>query len=100
MDFEWDEHKNRQNIRQHGFDFADAHQVFAGPFLAAVDTRQDYGEERWIGIGMIRGLVVVVVFTQPEPSVIRVVSLRKATKKERRRFESIIGSQGRRGVWE
>ena len=100
MDFVWDEHKNRQNIRRHDFDFADARQVSAGPLLAAIDTRQDYGEERWVGIGMMQGLVAVVVFTQPQPDVMRIISLRKATKKERRRFERFTGSQGRRGVWE
>jgi uncharacterized DUF497 family protein len=53
--FEWDEIKNRSNIRKHGFDFADAEEMFRNNLLARPDTRQDYGERRWIGIGAIRG---------------------------------------------
>jgi uncharacterized protein len=46
MRFEWDEVKNRANIRMHGFDFADAEEMFRSPLLAHPDTREDYGEER------------------------------------------------------
>jgi uncharacterized DUF497 family protein len=53
--FEWDEKKNRQNFKKHGFDFADAEGMFRGFLLVRPDTREDYGEERWIGIGMISG---------------------------------------------
>jgi uncharacterized protein len=55
MGFEWDEATNRANIRKHGFDFADAEEMFRGTMLVRPDARDDYGEERWIGIGMIRG---------------------------------------------
>jgi len=51
MVFEWDEAKNRANIRKHGFDFADAEEMFRGFLLVRPDTREDYGEERWIGSG-------------------------------------------------
>jgi uncharacterized protein len=46
MRFEWDDAKNRANVRKHGFHFADATEMFDGPFLARPDTREDYGEER------------------------------------------------------
>ena len=55
MRFEWDEAKNRANIRKHGFDFAEAEEMFRGVLLVRPDTREDYGEERWLGIGMLRG---------------------------------------------
>jgi uncharacterized DUF497 family protein len=42
--FEWDEQKNKENIRKHGLDFADAPEVFLGPLLTDLDTRKDYGE--------------------------------------------------------
>jgi len=45
MTFEWDEAKNRANIRKHGFDFADAEEMFRGPLLVRPDTREDYGEK-------------------------------------------------------
>jgi uncharacterized DUF497 family protein len=47
VNFEWDEDKNQENIRKHGFDFADAWEIFEAPMLTALDTREDYGEERW-----------------------------------------------------
>lgn len=53
MQFEWDEQKRKTNIRKHGFDFRDAWKVFNSPMLVAPDDRQDYGEDRWIGIGML-----------------------------------------------
>jgi uncharacterized protein len=46
MKFEWDETKNRANIRKHGLDFADAEEMFHGALLAYPDTREDYGEDR------------------------------------------------------
>ncbi len=49
MKFEWDEEKNKENIRKHGFDVADAWEIFELPVLAALDTREDYGEDRLIG---------------------------------------------------
>lgn len=93
MKFEWDEDKNDQNILKHGLDFADAEAVITGPspFLARLDDRHDYGEDRWQGIGMLYGVVVVViVFTEPRTNVIRVISMRKATKYERREYEKRV----------
>jgi uncharacterized DUF497 family protein len=55
MKFEWDQAKNRTNIRTHGFDFVDAEEMFRGALVVDPDTRKDYGEIRWIGIGTIRG---------------------------------------------
>jgi len=90
MDFTWDEAKNRANIRKHGFDFADAEEMFRGLLLVPPDTREDYGEERWIGLGMTRGCVAVVVFTEPEPGKIRIISLRKADYEDRQQYEAAI----------
>jgi uncharacterized protein len=90
MRLEWDEQKNQANIRKHGFDFADAREIFQAPMLTALDTRQDFGEDRWIGIGSLRGRVVVVVFTEPSSDTIRIISLRKAVKRERVRYEKAL----------
>ena len=88
--FEWDERKNRANLRKHGLDFADAWEVFQGPMLAYADVRKDYGEDRWLGIGMLRGEAVFLVFTEPQPDVIRVISMRKASRNEREGYEKAI----------
>jgi uncharacterized DUF497 family protein len=93
VNFEWDEQKNAANIHKHGFDFTDAWEIFESPMLTAPDTREDYGEERWIGIGFLRERVVVIVFSERSDEVIRVISLRKALKHERIRFEEAIRDQ-------
>jgi uncharacterized protein len=90
MTFEWDPAKNRANIRKHGFDFADAEEMFRGLLLARPDVAEDYGEQRWNGIGMIRGRVAFVAFTERPPDTIRVISLRKANHEERKQYEEAI----------
>ena len=88
MDFVWDEPKNESNIGKHGLDFADARRIFDAPVLIALDNREDYGEDRWIGIGLLDGRVVVLVFTELDEHTIRVISLRKALRHERERFRA------------
>ncbi len=90
MNFEWDPQKNKENIAKHGLDFADAPRVFRLPLRISLDKRQDYGEDRWIGIGMLDGRVVVVVFTEPNEQTIRIISLRKALPYERKRYEQYL----------
>jgi uncharacterized DUF497 family protein len=46
MRFEWDDKKNRANIRKHGLNFVEAAEMFHGPLLVRPDTRDDYGEKR------------------------------------------------------
>ncbi len=87
MKFEWDERKNQINIQKHRMDFKEAYKVFESPMLVNIDNRGDYGEERWVGIGMIDARVVTIAFAEPEEDVIRVISLRKAITKERKRYE-------------
>lgn len=90
MKFEWDEAKNRVNIRKHGFDFADAWEAFASPMLSTPDFREDYGEDRWTGIGILKGRVIVLAFTERDPDTIRIISMRKAKKHERAKYEEEI----------
>jgi uncharacterized protein len=90
MQFEWNEAKNRANVRKHGFHLSDAPEMFAGPFLARPDMREDYGEERWIGVGVTRGRVAFVAFAVVSEETIRIISLRKATNEERKEYEAAI----------
>jgi len=91
MEFKWDEKKNRENLRKHGLDFADAWQLFQHPVFVKLDDREDYGEDRWIGIGMMsNGIAVVFIFTEKDKETIRIISMRKATKNERARYEKAI----------
>ena len=90
MNFEWDEEKNEENIRKHGFDFADAWEIFESPMRAALDTREGYGEDRLNGIGLLGNRIVVVVFTGRGEDIIRIISLRKALRHERKKFEEAL----------
>lgn len=80
MDFDWDDNKNRGNIAKHRIDFADVSGMFNEPMLVEPDKREDYGEDRWIGIGLLRNIVAVVIFTEPAADSIRIISARKANK--------------------
>jgi uncharacterized protein len=90
MQFEWDEVKNRANVSKHGFHLSGAPEMFEGPFLARPDTREDYEEERWIGVGVTRGRVAFVAFAVVSQETIRIISLRKATNEERKEYEAAI----------
>ena len=58
--------------------------------LVKMDEKNDYGEDRYIGIGFLRNKAVVVVFTEPHPENTRIISLRKATKDEEKKFKEAI----------
>jgi uncharacterized protein len=90
MKFEWDEAKNNANIRKHGFDFVNAEEMFRGLLVVDLDTRADYGEKRWVGIGSIRGRTACVVFTEPGPEIIRIISVRRASRREGKQYEKAI----------
>jgi len=77
----WDEAKRRANLRKHGLDFADAEQVLAGITCTIEDRRFEYGERRFITLGMLHDTVVVMAHTE-SPATIRIISMRKATRHE------------------
>ena len=58
--------------------------------LVALDTRQDYGEDRWLGLGLIEHRVVVVVYTYRDSDIVRVISMRKAMQYERLQYEEFL----------
>ena len=93
-DFEWDPEKGRVNRRKHGVTFEEATTVFHDPrMLTIYDDEHSKTEDRWITLGMsAAGRVLVVCHTFREQSgksaTIRIYSSRKATKRERRRYEA------------
>lgn len=93
MQFDWDDDKNEANVLKHGLDFEDAAEVFDGPVLRRRDTREGYGEERWVGLGLLGRFVVAVVFTLREPDIIRIISMRKATQDERNKFQDALQNE-------
>jgi hypothetical protein len=57
-----------------------------------MDTRQYYGEERWVGIGFLGGIIAVIVYSEDdERDETRIISVRKATKNESNRFKETLG---------
>jgi uncharacterized protein len=90
MRFEWDEAKRLANLQKHGVDFRDAPEMFTGKMVIALDRRVDYGEERYIGFGVLQGRVMAVVFSRRLPDIIRIISLRKANPREQRRYEQTV----------
>lgn len=61
--------------------------------LMALDDREDYGEDRWIGIGMLKTQVVIIVYTEPDENTIRIISMMKALTHERIRYEQLLRDQ-------
>jgi uncharacterized protein len=95
MRFEWDEAKSLANRRKHGVSFEQASRVFYDPLYVSVRDRIQGGEERWQTLGLVGGfLLLIVAHTVREErdegtsvEVIRIISARRATPKERRRYE-------------
>jgi uncharacterized DUF497 family protein len=81
MEYEWDDEKAKLNKAKHGVVFDAAHLFQFGSAKIIVDDRKDYGEERLIGLGLIGERVFVIVFTE-RGSARRVITLRKANKRE------------------
>jgi hypothetical protein len=88
--FEWDEAKRKSNIDKHGFDFVDAEKVFEGLTFTVEDTRQDYGEERFITLGLLNGEVIYIAHTEQKGN-IRIIMMRKATRYEAQNYFEQIG---------
>ena len=86
MDYEWDPDKSRANAKKHGcafeivvgFDWASA--------LEVLDDRFDYDEERWLALGRIGSKLYALVFSPRGEDLVRVISLRPATKNERKTY--------------
>ena len=92
--FKWDESKNRRNIAKHGISFSSASTLFNHPHFVCLDTRERYGEDRWVTIGWIGFMIGVVVFTEREEDQgnksIRIISARKASTREIELYEQEI----------
>jgi hypothetical protein len=91
MTCEWDEAKSRSNFVKHGLDFADAEQVLTGPCVTFVDSRFDYGEVRLIALGLLAGRVVVIAHAPRGEDTTRIVSMRKANRREQSIYQKRLG---------
>ncbi|HYU33129.1 MAG TPA: BrnT family toxin [Thermoanaerobaculia bacterium] len=89
MRFEWDEEKRAANLRKHGIDFVGVEAVFGGFTVTTEDDRWSYGEQRLVTFGVLEGRIVAVVHTE-STRVIRVISIRKATRSEEKGYLSAL----------
>ncbi len=84
--FEWDEAKAEANLSKHGIGFPDAARVFDDVRrLEWLDDRMDYGEERFITIGVVDDREIVVAYTMRGENR-RLITARRATRREREAY--------------
>jgi uncharacterized protein len=85
-DFEWDERKAAINFRRHKLSFLLARRVFSDAFaVIEQDLSEDYGEERFVAIGIADNVLMTVVYTERGER-IRIISARKANSHEQRKY--------------
>jgi uncharacterized protein len=88
--FKWDPRKALSNKRKHGVSFELAKEVFQDELQSRSPRGFEEGEERWWTTGQVGPWILVVVYTwieNEDEDIIRIISARKATASERRRYE-------------
>ena len=90
MTLSWDENKRSDTLANRQLDFADVDKIFSGFHVDQVDDRKDYGEVRYIVVGMIDEKFFVAVWT-PRPDSKRIISMRKANAMEEARYRAALG---------
>jgi uncharacterized DUF497 family protein len=92
---EWDPAKNEINRTKHGIDFETAQLVFDDPCCVTFVERVTNGEERWQAIGSIENIIILVVvhtyWEDVSGEVVRIISARPATRRERKLYAQAIG---------
>ena len=83
MEIEWDLEKATSNLQKHGVTFEEASTALLDPLALAQEDAASEGEPRWVLIGMsARARLLTVIYTLRRPERIRLISARKATRKE------------------
>ena len=83
MEIEWDSEKATSNLQKHGVSFEEASTALLDPLALAQEDATSEGEPRWVLIGMsARARLLTVIYTLRRPERIRLISARKATRKE------------------
>jgi uncharacterized protein len=88
LTFEWDEVKAKENLKKHGVSFEEGKTIFNDSFLFTFpDIEHSVDEERYINIGISANGRILIVSNTERQEIIRIVSCRKATARERRFYE-------------
>jgi uncharacterized protein len=96
MTFEWDDAKDFANQKKHGVSFQRAARVFLDPLRVTKVERIEQDETRWQTFGVIEGIVLLMVAhtwldIDSEVEIVRLISARRATRRERRIYENEDG---------
>jgi uncharacterized DUF497 family protein len=86
MKYEWDENNRVANLAKQGVDFIDAENFDWSSAIETIDDRFNYIEDRWIALGFIGSRLHVIIYTMQGENV-RLISLRKANKREKDYYE-------------
>lgn len=90
MRISFDPKKRTKTLKERRLDFAEAGRIFEGLTYTLVDDRRDYGEERYITIGLLAGRMVAVVWTARGTSC-HIISLRKCNDREQAKYKAKLG---------
>jgi uncharacterized DUF497 family protein len=83
----WDTWKNRRNIKKHGVSFQEAAHVFENAYLWDwYDPSHSINEDRYAIVGNAQGRILYVVFTEPDQDTVRIISARRASKREKEEY--------------
>ena len=97
MRFSWDAQKSTRNLRERGFDFEFATQIFDGSTLERTDSRRDYGERRVIALGKAQDVPLAVVYTDRADVGgevnRRIISARKSDRREREAYRKATSAK-------
>ena len=97
MRFSWDARKSDRNLRERGFDFEFATQIFDGSTLERTDSRRDYGERRMIALGKAQEIALTVVYTDRAEAGgevnRRIISARKSDRREREAYKKATSAK-------
>ena len=93
MRFEWDPEKAGANLAKHGLSFEQASRLFTGgaDYLEIYDARHSVDEDRFIAVGPVRQGMIVVVYTPTSDDTLRIISARKATRREIEMYKQHMG---------
>jgi len=87
--YEWNPDKESTNIKKHGIPFTQAQEALTGGMVIVLKEDKGHDEQRFIFLGMCKKLnILVVVVAYPDERVTRIISARKANKKERLLYEA------------
>ena len=89
MEIEWDQAKRVRDLRIHGMDFVRAGRVFAGPRIEGPDPRRRPGKPRWLALGHVAGMDLLVVFTW-RGTTRRIISAWRIGDESKARYQKVL----------